>query len=52
MPDLRSVRVSERLAWTATKNLRESVRDLVELLEMMEKENPLGEEAGVWTIAG
>ena len=46
------MRVSARLAWTATKNLRESVKDLAELLEMMEKENPLGIQPGVWTIAG
>ena len=40
------------MAWSATKDLKESVKDLAELLEMMEKEKPLGIEAGVWTVAG
>jgi len=48
-PDLRSVRVSARLAWTATERLKRDVADLVEILEEGEMERPLGVTAGVWT---
>lgn len=50
LPDLRSVRVSARLAWQATHSLRSSVSDLVDLLEEQEKAAPLGVEPGVWSI--
>lgn len=49
LSDLRSVRVSARLAWTATERLRRDVADLVEILEEGEMERPLGVMAGVWT---
>ena len=49
LPDLRSVRVSTRLAWAATERLRQDVADLVEILEEGEMERPLGVVAGVWT---
>jgi hypothetical protein len=50
LPDLRSVRVSARLAWQATHSLRSSVSDLVDLLEEQEKATPLGVKPGVWSI--
>jgi hypothetical protein len=50
LPHLRCVRVSARLAWTATKSLRSATSDLVNLLEEMEKKEPLGIETGVWNI--
>jgi hypothetical protein len=50
LPNLRSVRVSARLAWQATPSLRSSVSDLVDLLEEQEKTTPLGVEPGVWSI--
>jgi len=50
LPDLRSIRVSARLAWQATQTLRSSVSDLVELLEDQEERAPLGIEPGVWNI--
>jgi hypothetical protein len=50
LPDLRSVRISTRLAWNATATLRASVNDLVELLEEKENEKPLGVNAGVWSM--
>ncbi|KAG0650135.1 F-box [Hyphodiscus hymeniophilus] len=49
LPDLRSVRVSARLAWTATERLTRDVEDLVEILEEGEMERPVGVPAGVWT---
>lgn len=49
LSNLRSVRVSARLAWTATATLRQDVTDLVEILEEEEMERPLGIAAGVWT---
>jgi hypothetical protein len=49
LPDLRSLRVSARLAWTATEGLRRDVQDLVDILEESEMERPLGVLAGVWT---
>jgi hypothetical protein len=49
LPDLRSVRISARLAWAATESLRRDVADLVEILEEGEMERPLGVTAGVWT---
>ena len=49
LPDLRSVRVSARLAWAATATLRQDVADLVEILEEGEMERPCGITAGVWT---
>jgi hypothetical protein len=48
LPNLRSVRVSVRLAWQATRSLRSSVDDLIDLLEEQEKTTPLGVEPGVW----
>jgi hypothetical protein len=50
LPNLRSVRVSARLAWLATHSLRSSVSDLVTLLEEQEKTTPLGVKPGVWSI--
>lgn len=50
LPNMRSVRVSARLAWQATPSLRSSVSDLVDLLEEREKTTPLGIEPGVWSI--
>jgi hypothetical protein len=48
LPDLRSVRVSSRLAWTATKTVIQNAQDLAELLEEQERERPLGVDyAGV-----
>jgi hypothetical protein len=49
LPDLRSIRVNARLAWTATEVLRTSVSDLVDLLEEQEKTNPIGVKPGVWS---
>lgn len=49
LPDLRSVRVSARLAWAATERLIHDVADLAEILEEGEMERPLGVVAGVWT---
>ena len=48
LPDLRSVRASARLAWTATKTKRQDCADLLELLEENDMERPLGVEVGVW----
>lgn len=48
LPDLRSVRASARLAWTATATLRQDTSDLEEILEENEMERPLGIETGVW----
>ncbi len=42
LPNLRSVRVTHRLAWTATERLRTSVSDIKELMLENEKENPTG----------
>jgi hypothetical protein len=46
--DLRSVGVSARLAWDATKNTRRDVGELVDALEEAEMERPLGVQAGVF----
>ncbi|KAL3420375.1 hypothetical protein PVAG01_08874 [Phlyctema vagabunda] len=51
LPDLRSVRVSSRLAWTATAALRRAAEDLVEIMEEAEDENPLGITPGVWNTS-
>jgi len=51
LPDLRSIRVSARLAWEATRNLKSSVFDLVELLQNQEEKVPLGIQPGVWSFA-
>jgi hypothetical protein len=48
LPDLRSVRVSARLAWGATKGSRTDASDLAEILEEAEMERPLGIATGVW----
>lgn len=48
LPDLRSVRVSARLAWNATEKLRLDSTDLLEILEENDMERPLGIEPGVW----
>jgi hypothetical protein len=47
---LRSIRVSARLAWQATQDLRRSVGDLMELMEELERVSPVGVEPGVWSI--
>jgi len=52
MPDLRSVRVSARLAWSATPGLRGDVRDLEEVLGDREMEDPKGLQTGVWSVVG
>jgi hypothetical protein len=52
MPDLRSVRVSARLAWSATEGLRADVRDLEEVLGDREMEDPKGVGTGVWSVVG
>lgn len=50
-PDLRSVRVSARLAWDATANTRLDAKDLRELIEENEMERPLGIATGVsWSM--
>ena len=46
----RCVRVSTRLAWTATSTTRQDAADLAELLEDLEEERPLGLPTGVWTV--
>jgi hypothetical protein len=51
LPDLRSVRVNARLAWTASKTVRRDAADLGELLEAAERERPLGVIAGVWVVS-
>jgi hypothetical protein len=48
LPDLRSVRVSARLAWGATEGTRLDASDLGEILEEAEMERPLGIVTGVW----
>jgi hypothetical protein len=48
LPDLRSIRVSPRLAWTATQTLRNSTHDLADLLEEQEEKKPLGINSGVF----
>jgi hypothetical protein len=48
LPDLRSVRVSARLAWGATEGTRTDASDLGEILEEAEMERPLGIVTGVW----
>ncbi|KAH7381953.1 hypothetical protein BKA64DRAFT_583961 [Cadophora sp. MPI-SDFR-AT-0126] len=45
--DLRSVRVSARLAWGASEKTRADVRDLLEVMEEGEYERPVGVEAEV-----
>ena len=52
LPNLRIVRVSARLAWTATEQLRRDVADLGEILEENEMDTPVGLTAGVWTTYG
>lgn len=49
LPDLRSVRVSARLAWMASETTRQDAKDLVDILEEAEDERPLGVPTGVWT---
>ncbi|CZR58581.1 uncharacterized protein PAC_08473 [Phialocephala subalpina] len=48
LPDLRSVRVSMRLAWAATEQTRLDASDLLEIIEENEMERPLGILTGVW----
>jgi predicted DNA-binding transcriptional regulator AlpA len=48
LPDLRSVRVSARLAWGATEGTRTDASDLGEILEEAEMERPLSIATGVW----
>lgn len=52
LPDLRSVRVSVRLAWGATEGLKGDVRDLEEVLGDREMEDPKGLLTGVWPYVG
>lgn len=52
MPDLRSVRVSARLAWNATQELRADVRDLEEVLGDRDMEDAKGLKTGVWSVVG
>ncbi|KAK2629735.1 hypothetical protein QTJ16_000555 [Diplocarpon rosae] len=47
LPDLRSVRVSARLAWGASEKSRGDAADLLEVLEEGEMERPLGMAAEV-----
>ena len=51
LPDLRSVRVNARLAWTASKSVRRDAADLGDILEAAERERPLGVVAGVWVVS-
>ncbi|KAE8448994.1 hypothetical protein EG329_008582 [Mollisiaceae sp. DMI_Dod_QoI] len=48
LPNLRSVRVSMRLAWAATEETRLDASDLLEIIEENEMENPLDVMTGVW----
>ncbi|RKF61144.1 F-box protein [Erysiphe neolycopersici] len=48
LPDLRYIRVSKRLAWDSTPELRSDVEDLSELLDTLEYEHPLHKPSGVW----
>jgi hypothetical protein len=50
--DLRSVRVSARLAWNASEGSRRDVGDLEEVLGDREMEDPKGVRAGVWSVVG
>lgn len=50
LPDLRSVRVHARLAWTATERIKRDAQDLGDILEAAERERPLGVVAGVWIV--
>ncbi|XMA15046.1 hypothetical protein WAI453_007837 [Rhynchosporium graminicola] len=51
LPDLRSVRVSMRLAWGATETLRRDASDLLEVMEEREVERPVGVQAEVlWSM--
>jgi hypothetical protein len=50
LPDLRSVRVNVRLAWTASKTVSRDAADLGDILEAAERERPLGVVAGVWIV--
>lgn len=53
LSDLRSVRVSPRLAWAATEGTKAAVGRLVELLEDAEEERPLGvQRVGVRQSSG
>jgi len=48
LPDLRSVRVSMRLAWAATEATRLDASDLLEIIEEKDAEKPLNVLTGVW----
>lgn len=48
LPDLRSVRVSMRLAWAATEATRLDASDLLEIIEENEAEKPINILTGVW----
>ncbi|KUJ13720.1 uncharacterized protein LY89DRAFT_146057 [Mollisia scopiformis] len=48
LPNLRSVRVSMRLAWAATEKTRLDASDLLEIIEENEMEQPLNVMTGVW----
>ncbi|KAL2065837.1 hypothetical protein VTL71DRAFT_3507 [Oculimacula yallundae] len=51
LPDLRSVRVSMRLAWGATEKTRRDAADLLEVMEEREMERPVGVGAEVlWSM--
>ncbi|RFU27174.1 hypothetical protein B7463_g9161, partial [Scytalidium lignicola] len=51
LPDLRRVKASVRLAWTATESSKERLRDLANLIEKREEEDPVGIEPAVWVIS-
>lgn len=51
LPDLRSVRVNARLAWTASRTVRRDAADLGDILEAAERERPLGVVSGVWVVS-
>lgn len=49
LASLRSVRVSARLAWTATAGRRQDIEDLVEAMADLDAEEPwIGGEVGCW----
>ena len=50
LADLRSVRVSVRLAWSAGEGSRREVGALVRALEEGERGRALGVRAGVWVM--
>lgn len=47
-PDLRRLKISPRLAWDSTSQMRSDIQDLSDILEAMEIEKPLHIPCGVW----